>query len=265
MLTTVDELSGRLGEQNLVILHAGSRKDYDAGHIPGARLVTLADLSVTGEGGLRLQLPPVDQLKAALEKLGIGEASQVVIYPAGESVQTATRVWFTFDYLGMGAKASLLDGGLIAWRSAGKPVSTELPKWEAGKLGEVKPHPELVVDAAWIAARLKDPGVQLIDARLPEYWSGADTGQMPRGGRIPGSKNVPYISLVDGERKLIPEAQLKPKVTAAGKTVVSYCHIGMQATLIYFAAKMLGQDVKLYDGSFQEWSAKSELLVETGQ
>ena len=265
MLISVEELAGRVNDKKLVVLHVGSQKDYDAGHIPGARLVTLGDISVTGEGGLRMQLPPVEQLKAALEKLGVSDGIQVVLYPAGESIQSATRVWFTFDYLGLGKQASLLDGGLIAWRAAGKQVSTEAPQTAPGRLTGLRPNPSLVVDAAWIKERLNDPSIQLIDARTPEFYSGADPGQMPRAGRIPGAKNVPFVSLVDAQRKLIPAGELKAKVTTNGKTVISYCHIGMQATVVYFAARLVDQDVKLYDGSFQDWSQRSDLPVQTGQ
>jgi thiosulfate/3-mercaptopyruvate sulfurtransferase len=265
MLISVEELAGRLNDKNLVVLHVGSQKDYDAGHIPGARLVTLGDISVTGEGGLRMQLPAVEQLKTALEKLGICDGTQVVLYPAGESIQSATRVWFTFDYLGLGKQASLLDGGLIAWRAAGKQVSTEAPQIVTGSLTGLRPNPSLVVDAAWIRERLNDPSIQLIDARTPEFFSGADPGQMPRAGRIPGAKNVPFVSLVDAQRKLIPAGDLKAKVGTNGRTVVSYCHIGMQATVVYFVARLVDQDVKLYDGSFQDWSQRSELPVQTGQ
>lgn len=265
MLISVDELAARLGEKGTIILHVGAEKDYAEGHIPGARLVTLADLSVTGEGGLRLQLPPVEQLKAALEKLGIGDGTRVVIYPAGESIQSATRVWFTFDYLGLAEHTSLLDGGLIAWRAAGKPVTTEATQITSASLTGLRPNLSLIVDAAWIQERLTDSKVQLTDARAPQYYTGDDKGQMPRGGRIPGAKSVPFVSLVDPERKLVGRDEMKSKVAANGKTIVSYCHIGLQATVVYFVARMLGEDVKLYDGSFQDWSQRSELPIQTGK
>jgi thiosulfate/3-mercaptopyruvate sulfurtransferase len=44
---------------------------------------------------------------------------------------------------------------------------------------------------------------------------------------------------------------------------VSYCHIGQQATVIYFAARYLGYDARLYDGSWEDWSAHKELPAET--
>jgi thiosulfate/3-mercaptopyruvate sulfurtransferase len=76
---------------------------------------------------------------------------------------------------------------------------------------------------------------------------------------------VPFVSLVDPERKLVGRDEMKSKVAANGKTIVSYCHIGLQATVVYFVARMLGEDVKLYDGSFQDWSQRSELPIQTGK
>jgi thiosulfate/3-mercaptopyruvate sulfurtransferase len=46
-----------------------------------------------------------------------------------------------------------------------------------------------------------------------------------------------------------------------GDTVVTYCHIGQQATATLFGAMTLGHPVLLYDGSFEDW-ARRELPVE---
>ena len=48
-----------------------------------------------------------------------------------------------------------------------------------------------------------------------------------------------------------------------GDTVVAYCHIGQQATTVIFAGRTLGLDVKLYDGSFEEWSKKNGAVEKT--
>jgi thiosulfate/3-mercaptopyruvate sulfurtransferase len=265
MLISTDALSKRLADDSLVILHVGSQKDYDAGHIPGARLINLSDISVTGERGLRVELPPVEALVAALGKLGIGDTSKVVIYPATEAVQAATRVWFTFDYLGLGDRVALLDGGLSLWRAEGRPLSTELPNWEAKTL-KVRPRPELVVDAAWVHSHANDPSVRIVDARTPDFYSGANAGEMPRAGRIPGAHNAPLSSFLEENRRFKPEEQLKKLLGAPqGSLPVTYCHIGQQATVPYFVARYLGMQPRLYDGSFQDWSRRSELPVETGE
>jgi thiosulfate/3-mercaptopyruvate sulfurtransferase len=227
--------------------------------------VTLGGISITGERGLRLEMPPVAALEEAFRRLGVTDASHVVVYPADESVQSATRVWFTLDYLGMSDRASLLDGGLAAWKAEGRPLSTEAPRPAAGTF-TARPAAERIVNAEWIRAHLSDSQVQVIDARLPEFYSGANAGGMPRAGRVPGARSVPFSSVLDEQRKLKPPESLRELLTARPAALtVAYCHIGHQATLVYFAARYLGLEARLYDGSFQDWSTRTEMPVEMGR
>jgi thiosulfate/3-mercaptopyruvate sulfurtransferase len=253
MLVSTGWLAAQLGSEAPVILHVGSQQDYEKGHIPGARLVTLADISMTGAGGLRLELPPVPALEAAFGRLGVGDNARVVVYAGTDSVQSATRVWFTLDYLGAGERASLLDGGLAAWQAEGRPLSTEAPRVEPRQF-TAHARPEVVVDAAWVRDHLGGSQVALVDARTPEYYTTA---------HIPGARNVPFSSLLESDRKMKSAAVLGESLGPPGKPVASYCHIGQQATVVYFVARYLGRDARLYDGSFQDWSSRKELPVES--
>lgn len=261
MLVSTGWLASHLQDPNLVILHVGGADDYAAGHIPGARRLSLADISVSSAGGLRLEMPPREQLQAALGRAGIANDSRIVVYPANESVQSATRVWFTLDYAGFGANASLLDGGLLRWKAEGRPLSAEIPS-VAQTRPDLKLSPDLVVNADWIRSRLEDPKVALLDARAGEFFTGANAGQLPRAGHIPGAINIPFNSLLDERFMLRSPEQLRARLPAA-KAAVVYCHIGLQATVVYFAARMLGVEVRLYDGSFQDWSHRIEMPVAT--
>jgi len=259
-LLSVEALSGQLRDPNLVLLHVGSQKDYEEGHLPGARLVTLADISVTGQRSLRLEMPPLEKLEAALLKLGISNASKAVIYAANDTVQSATRVWFTFDYLSLSAK--LLDGGLAAWKAKGLPIATEATFFPPSTAVKLTPHPEWIVDADWVNAHRTDQGVVLLDARLPEFYSGENAGQMPRAGHIPGAWNLPFPTLLTPTKQFIARKQLGEQL-GNGSTIVTYCHIGQQATVLFFAGRLSGKNMRLYDGSFQDWSARTDLPVVT--
>lgn len=263
MLVSTAWLAEHLGDRKIVIINIGPRASYDAGHIPGARFLEMSSIAATGQP-LTLELPPVEKLKSSFEELGVSDNSRIVICFLANYVAPAARVFFTLDYLGLGKQTSLLDGGFEAWRSEGRTVTTDTP---AIKLGKITPHPrpELVVDAAWVSANLSKPKVAIVDARAPEFYTGASAGRMPRAGHIPSALNVPFSSLADDANKLKDSATLKKLFEEAGikpgNEVVSYCHIGQQATLIYFVAKYLGYDARLYDGSFEDWSRRSELPV----
>ena len=264
-------LASHVKDDNLVLLHLGVKTDYDAGHIPGARFITLNDISVsdtTSETGLTLQMPAPDDLRAKLEAVGISDTSRVVVSYGRDRIAAATRVLYTLDYAGLGRQGALLDGGSDAWVKDGRPLTTDVPPATTGKLSPLKIQ-QTVVDADFVNAQREKPDFVLIDGRLPAYFSGAQTGGSPqrphRTGHIAGARNVPYTDTLDADQKLKPADALAALFSAAGAkpgdTVVAYCHIGQQATAVAFAARTLGFKVVLYDGSFEDWSRRLELPV----
>jgi thiosulfate/3-mercaptopyruvate sulfurtransferase len=263
MLVSTAWLAEHLGDRSLVVLQTGNRASYDAGHIPGARLIEMSTISASGP--LTLELPPVDKLKSAFEELGVSDNSRIVICFSGNSVTSATRTFFTLDYMGLSKQTSLLDGGLEAWKAESRSVTTEAPVVARGNITQ-HPRQELVVDAAWVSANLKNPKVAIVDARDPQFYTGANAGRMPRAGHIPTAVNITFSRLADASNKFQDSATLakifNDAGVAQGKQVVSYCHIGLQASLVYFVAKYLGYDARLYDGSFEDWSKRNDLPVE---
>lgn len=260
-------LEKHLANENVVILHVGAPADYEEGHIPGARLLRLEDISTTGPNDLRNELPPVDALREAFGKLGVTDEAQVVVYHVGQAVQTATRAWFTLDYLGLSGRISLLDGGLALWKKEGRAVSKQTVPPATGRFTP-RPAPVKVASAEWIRMHLQDPGVMIVDARAPEYYSGADKGAMSRAGRVPGAFNAPFSSFLDEEGRFKSKDALKKLLRTGDRHPeplrVTYCHSGVQATVPYFAGRYLGLDMRLFDGSFQAWSQRSEFPVEHG-
>jgi thiosulfate/3-mercaptopyruvate sulfurtransferase len=262
-------LADHLKDPDLVLLHVGDRKEYDAGHIPGARLVSQNDLAVSDhdharDTGLALELPSPDSLRARLERLGISDRSRIIVYYGNDWVSPATRVVFTLDHAGLGARTSLLDGGMRAWQAERRPLTTDVPARVAGSLAPLRTKP-LVVDAAWVKARGGAPGVRLIDGRAAVFYDGVEAGG-PRRGHIPGARSIPYTEIAGTDLRVRSAAELsalfRKAGVAPGDTVVAYCHIGQQGTAVLFAARTLGHPVLLYDGSFQDWARRAELPVE---
>ncbi len=259
MLVTTDWLQQHLRDPNLVLLHVGEKPQYDAEHIPGARYITMQELAaprpVNPDSGESLELPTPEAARARLESLGVTDASRIIVYYGKDWVTPSTRIVFTLDWLGLGDRTSVLDGGMQAWKAAGGAVTAELPAVSPGKLS-AKPVKSLVVTKEWVNANRGKPGYALVDARAQVFYDGIDTSSKKKG-HIPGAGNVPFTTIHDDSLKLNPPAKLRELFTRAGvkpgDTVVAYCHIGQQATAVIFGARSLGYNVLLYDGSFRNW------------
>src|SRR6266508_2986379 len=247
LIVSTQWVAEHLKDDSLVLLQVGEQDEYKAAHIPGAQFIQPSDISTPRGQGLALELPTVAQLQSPFEKMGGSNKSRIVYY------------------LGLGDRTSILDGGLPAWRAEGRPVTTEVRTLAPGKFTP-RPNKQLIVNASWVNANLKNPGVMILDARASKFYTGEEVGRMPRGGHIPGAKNIPFDSLVEDSNKFKSVETLRQLFHAAGvkpnDSVTTYCHIGQQASLLYFVARYLGYDAHLYDGSFEDWSNRPELPVE---
>ena len=266
-LVSTSWLERHRNDPGLVVLHvANGRSDYDAGHVPGARFVLWAAIT-PGRDSLSIELPAPAAFDSLLEAAGVRDDSRLVI--AGGPVTSNSRLLVTLDAYGLGDRASLLDGGIDAWREEGRPVSRDST---VVTRGEVTLHPSAgrVVDAAWLGAHAAPgtPGVAIVDARAPEFFEGLNSNRDPRMGRLPGAGNAPFHWLTGALGRFRDRGTLARLLARAGVErgdhVVTYCHIGIQGSVAYVAARSLGYDVSLYDGSFEDWSRRRELPVETG-
>ncbi len=269
MLVQSDWLAQHLSDRNLVILHVGAdRSSYNAGHIPGARFLALSDIAAP-HNGIPNQLPPVNNLKAAFERLGVGDRSRVVIY--GDMLGLlAARAYFTLDYLGQGNHAALLDGGLEMWSKEHDTVKT-VPAEPAPTVLTIHPRPELVIELATLRETVPSGSTILIDARPPMDYAGMGRSEgVARTGHIPGAINVFWAANLVSQQNPVfkPVSEIQARYAAAGvkpgTKVIVYCRSGIQAAHDYFTLKLAGFRPTLYAGSFIEWSSTFGTPIETG-
>lgn len=258
-------LAAHLQDPDLVLLQVSSlRDDYTREHIPGARFLWPSWLTVSTPD-LGFEMPPVDSLATVLRRLGVANDSRIVIYHVLGDVAGTARVFVTLDYVGLGGRTQILDGGLAAWKAAGHPVTKDEPVFAPGTFTPA-PRPDAVIHLDGMRARYDAPGVQPLDARSPQDFNAVAGLNVLRGGHIPGAVNLPVAALFDSLDRYQPLDSLATRFRRAGvkpgSEIITYCGVGRTASPAYVAARMLGYDVRLYDGSFSEWSRKEDLPVE---
>ena len=257
-------LNDNMNDAAIVIVQPSFLKiDYDNEHIKGARYLWPDWLTANSPEGTYNPPDPKAATKV-LQDLGINKDSKVVLCHAFGDVSITARMFITLENLGLRDRVYYLNGGLAAWKKAGFPVTKELPVVKKGNFVATASAP-LLVDKDYVLQSLKTKSAEVVDARIKRFYDGDPTGN-PRDGHIAGALNLAYTDMIDSTNSIKPTEVLLKNFQAVlpdkNKEVVTYCFIGQTASVIYLTGRSLGYDVKVYDGSMQEWSRRPELPME---
>ncbi|MEX5729195.1 thiosulfate/3-mercaptopyruvate sulfurtransferase [Rhodovulum iodosum] len=266
-LVSTDWLSRHLDDPDLVVLDCMVRtdeteagienrsglEDCRRGHIPTAGFADLKGALCDQDGPVEFALPSPETFCAAMGRLGVGDASRVVLYDALMSAWAA-RVWWMLRWVGFD-RAAILDGGLTAWTAEGRPLSTQ-PAAHAPKRLTPRPRPRLIADRDEVRAAIADETVRLIDT-LPAASYRGEMALYGRPGHVPTAINVPGTELVDGTGRFRPLSELGAMHGFdRGQRAITYCGGGILASANAFVMTRLGfRDVAVYTASLQEWAA----------
>jgi thiosulfate/3-mercaptopyruvate sulfurtransferase len=230
---------------------------YAEGHVAGAVFLHCdRDLSgpMNGSNG-RHPLPVPEGLAIRLGAIGIGPATQVVVYDDAQGMISG-RLWWLLRWLGH-ARVAVLDGGLQAWLAANQPLSQEMPLLRPTNF--VAMANDAMVDADYVQAFLQTSRMYLVDARSPDRFRGENETIDPVGGHIPGAVNRFFRDNLQADGCFKPAAELRAEwlavlAGAAPESVVHQCGSGVSAchnVLAMEIACLPGS--RLYAGSWSEW------------
>jgi len=266
-IVTAQWLAANLNNPRLVMIDIRKVEDYREGHIPGA-ISAYYGMWAFSESAQHTEYPPEDELFDAIGDLGIGKDSLVVIicktYICFYQVM-APRVLTTLQYVGL-KNISILDGGHEAWVRERRPVSTETttPK---KTIYEGTPNKTLHVGKDYVASRLGK--ARFVDVREPEWYRGERRQEfVKKPGHIPGAVNLPaseaYTALGTFKRKEELASLVAQTVgTDRSEEIITYCDAGRCCpTWAFIMSRILGyEQVKLYDGSFEEWTQDASMPI----
>jgi thiosulfate/3-mercaptopyruvate sulfurtransferase len=233
---------------------------YERGHIQGAvNFKWHTDLVDT----VSRDIVSRDNLKNLLQKSGINQDDTIIIYGDKNNWFAAWAAW-VFDIYGI-ENVKLLDGGKNKWEAENRALTPLASKVATGNIELTKTNNQLrarLSDVVAVANKKSD--FALLDIRSPAEYSGkifAPEGVPElsvRAGHIPGAVNVSWSKAVNKDGTIKSASELKEIYTAVGidgsKPIITYCRIGERSSHSWFVLKkVLGYDVKNYDGSWTEY------------
>jgi thiosulfate/3-mercaptopyruvate sulfurtransferase len=276
VLISPTELQSLMATEPVVVIDTRDPEAYAAGHVPGA--VNLREIftylaTSTAEGLQALKSTFAEHFGA----VGLSGAETAVFYEdaLNNGYGQSCRGYYLLTWLGY-PKIKVLDGGISAWKSDGLPISTEAvtPKPVTFPAGLAGADVMLTKDDVKVALGRAD--VTLLDVRDVDEWTGESSSPYgkdfaPRKGRLPGAKWIEWYRFMKPgphgpqfKSPLEVQAECATAGIAPDDTVYLYCFKGARASNTFLALKQAGfTDVRMYFGSWNEWSRDTSLPIES--
>lgn len=253
--------AAKMVEAGAIVIDA--RRGASAPFLPHARRLSWWDLR---DGLFRTgRLAPTQEVAAALVEIGVRDDRPVLVYgDADRGWGEEARIWWTIAYLGH-PDVRILDGGIQAWTAAKLPTREDETKPSSPGRFTPRVTDRLRADHDAVAAMMK-ANAQIIDARTLEEYEGATPYLSFRGGHVPGAVRVEWRALLDDRGRVLPRAALAARLARFGldpaRPTVAYCTGGVRSAFVVAALVELGfADAKNYDGSWWDWSSRTDLPV----
>lgn len=276
VLISPAELDALMKTESVVLVDTRDPEAYASGHLPGAvnlrEIFTfLATSTAEGLGELK------QTFAEAFGSVGLSGAETAVLYE--ESMNSgfgqSCRGYFLLTWLKY-PKVRILHGGLAGWKAAGLPVDTEPVSPAPASFPMPEATASMMVTKDEMLKAL-DSDVMLLDVRDVDEWIGESSSPYgpdfaPRKGRIPGAKWIEWYRFMKPSASgpvFKSPAEILAECRTAGispkDTVYLYCFKGARASNTFVALKAAGfSDVRMYFGSWNEWSREPGLPIESG-
>ncbi|HTY62597.1 MAG TPA: sulfurtransferase [Acidobacteriota bacterium] len=263
-IVSTEWLALNLKDPQIALIDIRTAAQYQKGHIPGSINVPLSEWAIA-KNGLTLELPSDESLRALVGKSGMTRTSKVVVVTRTETDfgrADATRVAWTCQVAGL-KDVAVLDGGFTKWARENRAVSVDVPVIRAltysGSIDRSS-----VAGKEYVLGKRKS--LIIADNRTPEDYFGITA----KPGHISGAVNLPTPWVFNSDGTFKSQEELRSMASGVlgddkSKEIVVYCGVGGYASTWWFLlTQILGyQNVKLYDGSFEEWTKDPKAPVQS--
>jgi len=251
--------------KKIPFIYQTNLSDFEKSHIPYAGYIDIANMLSDVSSALPLMMPPEKQFVDVMSKFGVTQESRIILYSATEQ-NWATRLWWMLRSFGF-TNAAVLNGGWGKWLAEARPVSDSACRYKTGEF-IAQSDPNLFVDKDQVLSAIGKNNVRIINALPEPMYTGTSPFAFGRKGRITGSVNIPFISLLDPDTgTYLPADKLQDLFNTVdvenAERLITYCGGGVAASNDAFVLALLGYDnVSVYDGSMLEWGNDTSLPMD---